>query len=44
MAANFWTSTHYKQLLEHEQVDVVHQIDRERGITLDDLKLIKLHV
>ncbi|KAK9726600.1 hypothetical protein RND81_05G226200 [Saponaria officinalis] len=44
MAANFWTSTHYKQLLEQEEVDVVHQIDKDRGITLDDAKLIKFHM
>ncbi|KAL9228348.1 hypothetical protein vseg_003939 [Gypsophila vaccaria] len=44
MAANFWTSTHYKQLLEQEDVDVVQQIDKERGITLDDARLIKLHM
>lgn len=44
MAANFWTSSHCKQLLDPEDVDVVHQIDKERGITLDDFKLIKLHM
>ncbi|XP_075100806.1 cyclin-C1-2-like isoform X2 [Nicotiana tabacum] len=44
MSANFWTSSHYKELLEAEEVDVVHQLDKERGITLDDFKLIKLHM
>ncbi|KAJ8560729.1 hypothetical protein K7X08_022589 [Anisodus acutangulus] len=44
MSANFWTSTHYKGLLDPEEVDVVHQLDKERGITLDDFKLIKLHM
>ncbi|KAI5679932.1 hypothetical protein M9H77_01159 [Catharanthus roseus] len=44
MAANFWTSSQCKQLLDPEEVDVVHQIDRERGITLEDFKLIKLHM
>nr|XP_043610061.1 cyclin-C1-2-like [Erigeron canadensis]XP_043610062.1 cyclin-C1-2-like [Erigeron canadensis]XP_043610063.1 cyclin-C1-2-like [Erigeron canadensis]XP_043610064.1 cyclin-C1-2-like [Erigeron canadensis]XP_043610065.1 cyclin-C1-2-like [Erigeron canadensis]XP_043610067.1 cyclin-C1-2-like [Erigeron canadensis]XP_043610068.1 cyclin-C1-2-like [Erigeron canadensis]XP_043610069.1 cyclin-C1-2-like [Erigeron canadensis]XP_043610070.1 cyclin-C1-2-like [Erigeron canadensis]XP_043610071.1 cyclin-C1-2-li len=44
MATNFWTSTHYKELLEQEEVNVVHNLDKERGITLDDFKLIKLHM
>ncbi|CAA3010339.1 cyclin-C1-2-like isoform X1 [Olea europaea subsp. europaea] len=44
MAANFWTSSHYKQLLDPEEVDVVHPLDKERGITLEDSKLIKLHM
>ncbi|KAI3682583.1 hypothetical protein L1987_82657 [Smallanthus sonchifolius] len=44
MATNFWTSTHYKELLDQEEVDVVHNLDKQRGITLDDFKLIKLHM
>ncbi|KFK31301.1 hypothetical protein AALP_AA6G094600 [Arabis alpina] len=44
MAANFWNSSHCKQLLEAEEVDVVHALDRERGISLDDFKLIKFHM
>ncbi|XP_050270078.1 cyclin-C1-2-like [Quercus robur] len=44
MAANFWTSSHYKQLLDQEDVDVVHPLDKEKGITLEDFKLIKLHM
>lgn len=32
-----------KQLLEQEEVDVVHQLDKERGVTVEDFKLIKLH-
>ncbi|XP_010552038.1 PREDICTED: cyclin-C1-1 [Tarenaya hassleriana] len=44
MAANFWTSSHYKQLLGPEDVDVVHPQDKERGISLEDFKLIKLHM
>nr|GMD18723.1 cyclin-C1-2-like [Ipomoea batatas] len=44
MAANFWTSSHCKQLLDPEEVDVVQQLDKDRGITLDDCKLIKLHM
>ncbi|CAM8976644.1 unnamed protein product [Rhodiola kirilowii] len=43
MAANFWTSSQYKQLLEQEEVDVVHPVDKDRGITVEDFKLIKLH-
>lgn len=44
MAANFWTSTHYKQLLDPEDADVVHPTDRERGITVEDFKLIKMQM
>ncbi|XP_050206972.1 cyclin-C1-2-like [Mercurialis annua] len=44
MAANFWTSSHYKQLLDPEEVDVVPQQDKDKGITLEDFKLIKLHM
>ncbi|KAA8550577.1 hypothetical protein F0562_002261 [Nyssa sinensis] len=44
MAANFWTSSHYKQLLDQEEVDVVQPLDKEKGITLEDFKLIKMHM
>ncbi|KAK6163697.1 hypothetical protein DH2020_000581 [Rehmannia glutinosa] len=44
MAANFWTSSHYKQLHDPEDVDVVHPLDKDRGMTLEDFKLIKLHM
>ncbi|KAL0389880.1 UNVERIFIED_CONTAM: Cyclin-C1-2 [Sesamum calycinum] len=44
MAANFWTSSHFKQLMDLEEVDVVHPLDKERGINLDDFKLIKSHI
>ncbi|KAH7862984.1 hypothetical protein Vadar_011811 [Vaccinium darrowii] len=44
MASNFWTSSHYKQLLDQEEVDVVQQLDKEKGITLEDFKLIKMHM
>ncbi|PHT46625.1 Cyclin-C1-1 [Capsicum baccatum] len=44
MAANFWISSQFKELLEAEEVDVVNPLDKERGITLDDFKLIKLHM
>ncbi|XP_047270171.1 cyclin-C1-2 isoform X2 [Capsicum annuum] len=44
MAANFWISSQFKELLEQEEVDVVHPLDKERGITLDDFKLIKLNM
>ncbi|WRX08450.1 hypothetical protein QQP08_000937 [Theobroma cacao] len=44
MAANFWTSSHCKQLLDPEQVDVVHQQDKDKGITLEEFKLIKTHM
>ncbi|CAH9140650.1 unnamed protein product [Cuscuta epithymum] len=44
MAANFWTSSHCKQLLDSEDLNVVHQLDRERGLTLEDCKLIKIHM
>ncbi|KAI4356345.1 hypothetical protein L6164_000375 [Bauhinia variegata] len=44
MAANFWSSSHYKQLLDQEDVDIVKQLDKEKGITLEDFKLIKMHM
>ncbi|KAL8170176.1 hypothetical protein V2J09_021980 [Rumex salicifolius] len=44
MSANFWTSSQYKQLLEAEQVYAVHTLDRARGFTLDDFKLIKMNM
>ncbi|KAG6628842.1 cyclin-C1-2-like isoform X1 [Carya illinoinensis] len=44
MAANFWTSSHQKQLLEQEDVDVVQPLDKDKGITLEDFKLIKMHM
>ncbi|ONK73759.1 uncharacterized protein A4U43_C04F34980 [Asparagus officinalis] len=44
MAANFWTSSHYKQLLDPEQVDVVNPIDKEKGLTPEEFKLIKIHM
>ncbi|KAH6759730.1 Cyclin family protein [Perilla frutescens var. frutescens] len=44
MAANFWTSSHYKQLLDPEELDVVFPVDKERGITVEDAKLIKFYM
>uniref|UniRef100_A0A6N2LDP8 B-like cyclin n=1 Tax=Salix viminalis TaxID=40686 RepID=A0A6N2LDP8_SALVM len=44
MAANFWNSSHYKQLFDQEEVDVVHPLDKDKGITLEDFKLIKMHM
>lgn len=44
MAANFWTSSHHKQLVEQDKIDVVHPIDKERGLTLEEFKLIKIHM
>lgn len=44
MAANFWASSHCKQLMDPEEVDVVQPIDRQRGITLEDFKLIKMQM
>ena len=44
MAANFWTSSHYKQLLDPEEVDVVHAVDKEKGLTQEEFKLIKIHM
>ncbi|KAL9318098.1 hypothetical protein ACSQ67_014615 [Phaseolus vulgaris] len=44
MAANFWTSSHYKHLLDQEDVDMVNALDKEKGITLEDFKLIKMHL
>ncbi|KAL6845917.1 hypothetical protein ACP4OV_023365 [Aristida adscensionis] len=44
MAANFWTSSHCKQLLDPEEVDVVQPADRERGITPEEFRLVKIHM
>ncbi|KAJ8646182.1 hypothetical protein MRB53_007930 [Persea americana] len=44
MAANFWTSSHCKQLLEPEEVDVVPSLDKEKGLTLEEFKMIKIHM
>ncbi|KAF3327726.1 Cyclin-C1-1 [Carex littledalei] len=44
MAANFWTSSHYRQLLEPDEVDTVHPLDKERGITQEEFRLIKIHM
>lgn len=33
-----------KNLLEQEEVDAVHPADKEKGITLEDFKLIKIHM
>lgn len=44
MAANFWASSHYKHLLDQEDVDMVNPVDKEKGVTLEDFKLIKMHM
>lgn len=44
MAANFWASSHFKQLLEQADVDVVPQLDKDRGLSLEEFKLIKVHM
>ncbi|OVA04034.1 Cyclin [Macleaya cordata] len=44
MAANFWSSSHLKLLMDQEEVDVVHSPDKERGLTLEEFKYIKMHM
>uniref|UniRef100_A0A0E0B4Y8 Cyclin-like domain-containing protein n=1 Tax=Oryza glumipatula TaxID=40148 RepID=A0A0E0B4Y8_9ORYZ len=44
MAANFWTSSHCKQLLDQEDVDKVPQADSDRGITPEEFRLVKIHM
>ncbi|KAM0893065.1 hypothetical protein ACQ4PT_025330 [Festuca glaucescens] len=44
MAANFWASSHSKQLLDPEEMDVVPAADRERGITTEEFRLVKIHM
>ncbi|KAG2636013.1 hypothetical protein PVAP13_2NG416900 [Panicum virgatum] len=44
MAANFWTSSHCKQLLDPEDVELVPAADRERGITPEEFRLVKIHM
>ncbi|EFJ10868.1 hypothetical protein SELMODRAFT_173060 [Selaginella moellendorffii] len=43
MAANFWTSSHCKRLLEQEEISVVSNDDRDRGLTQEDVKIIKIY-
>ena len=38
-----WSWNNSKQLIDAEEVNVVHQLDKERGITAEDCKLIKFH-
>ncbi|KAL5200857.1 hypothetical protein ABZP36_035211 [Zizania latifolia] len=44
MAANFWTSSHSKQLLDPDDVDKVQPADVERGITKEEFRLVKIHM
>ncbi|KAJ7539413.1 hypothetical protein O6H91_11G091400 [Diphasiastrum complanatum] len=44
MAANFWTSSHCKKLLEQEDIAHVSPIDQNRGLTTEDAKIIKVHL
>jgi len=44
MAANFWTSSHCKELLDAEKVGIVHPLDKEHGLTQEDVKIIKIHM
>ncbi|XP_078176269.1 cyclin-C1-1 isoform X2 [Carex rostrata] len=43
MAANFWNSSHWL-LLDPDEVDTVHALDKERGITQEEFRLIKIHM
>ncbi|KAL2650494.1 hypothetical protein R1flu_018622 [Riccia fluitans] len=44
MAANFWASSHCKKLLDADEVGHVLPADQERGLTPEDVKLIKIHL
>jgi len=33
-----------KHLLDQEDVDMVNPVDKEKGVTLEDFKLIKMHM
>jgi len=44
MAANFWTSSHCKELLDAEKVGIVHPLDKEQGLTQEDVKIIKINM
>lgn len=43
MAANFWTSSHSKKLLDVEDIAKVLPADRELGLTVEDTKILKNH-
>eukprot|EP00899_Mesostigma_viride_P019080 jgi/Mesvir1/27173/Mv20833-RA.1 len=42
MAANFWLSTHKRQLIDSSKI-TVHEKDAAHGFTLDDIKKLKVH-
>ncbi|KAH7331696.1 hypothetical protein KP509_20G046800 [Ceratopteris richardii] len=42
MAANFWTSSHYRTLHDEEKVGHVLPADGQRGLTEEDIKVIKI--
>lgn len=43
MAANFWTSSHFKTLFDEDKIGHVLPADLERGLTEEDVKIIKMH-
>lgn len=42
MAANFWTSSHYKTLHDEEKIGRVLPADAEHGLTEEDVKIVKI--
>lgn len=44
MAANFWSSSHCKKLLDQDEIGHVLPADRENGLTPEDIKIIKIHM
>lgn len=42
MAANFWTSSHYKTLHDEDKIGRVLPADVEHGLTEEDVKIVKI--
>lgn len=39
-----WIDLGSKQLLDPDKVDVVQRLDKEKGVTLEEFRLIKIHM
>lgn len=42
MAANFWTSSHYRSLFDDDKIGHVLPADLEHGLTEEDVKVVKI--
>eukprot|EP00246_Nothoceros_aenigmaticus_P003402 TRINITY_DN1454_c0_g2_i1.p1 TRINITY_DN1454_c0_g2~~TRINITY_DN1454_c0_g2_i1.p1 ORF type:complete len:246 (-),score=34.75 TRINITY_DN1454_c0_g2_i1:132-869(-) len=44
MASNFWTSSHWNMRMSRDEVGKVQPADHDRGLTPEDVKVIKIHL